>query len=668
VQSSSAYPNDKFLVQRSNDQTLYSEETNRPEKITIINELEQPIEIINENHQNDLIASSKRQSSEIKSSKEEKSEATSISSELSEAGSVKKLSESIADKGLLEEEEEKDEEEKDEEGKEGNFCDEEKVSIRQTANSESNLEQTCKPEPNESVSEYGSLVLSNDSQPISKSIVSKEATATTTIAPAEEGSSLSENESNSKSLEQINLIEFTEQSLSGTDSIKESSEDAWNTEIFEESWVATFLPVNTHSEPINLTENEPQICMAEKIPIEFKETSIPKQIGKEKLAHTQDLSQISFETFVNIKEEGQLEKEKKEEKSLTGVFTSDKILEPVNLEGIFLATPFETTFNVESVILTDPLKKIIETNNLAENNSSSSEKAFAVRDKFDFDLEDSCFEQSEKLFENIDFDEFIMQISSEKTTQEKPGNPNIQAESQSEVSFFPVEINLQSIPETTMQSEPEAIQTQDNCFRIEFLHDFKVVFVIDDSETMNESVQKPILISSQSSPSKWKELKLVFQTLTEITPVLAKSEIYLLDDKPYGMNSIDKLFKIVIANHNQTKKAEELMAKNLLIIFLTDVRVTQKEFEESNNFYDTLLNIDSNQNIYASFIDFSQDRLTSEYFNILSSEFTNVTFDDLSLMRNAVEEAKLTGQTEQFQFNFADYFENFLFRSIKLNT
>ena len=134
-----------------------------------------------------------------------------------------------------------------------------------------------------------------------------------------------------------------------------------------------------------------------------------------------------------------------------------------------------------------------------------------------------------------------------------------------------------------------------------------------------------------------------------------------------GMNSIGKLLKMIIANHYHKKENEEEQheTKKLLVIFLTDVRATQNELEESDQFYDTLLNLFSNA--YVSFIDFSQDMLTKEYLNILSSEFPNVTNDDLSLIRNAVDEAKQTGPTEEFQLNYADYLENFLFKSIKHN-
>ena len=52
--------------------------------------------------------------------------------------------------------------------------------------------------------------------------------------PCEDTSSLSENNSNNQSL---NLIEFTEKSISETTSIQEPSGDEWNTEIFEETWM-----------------------------------------------------------------------------------------------------------------------------------------------------------------------------------------------------------------------------------------------------------------------------------------------------------------------------------------------------------------------------------------------------------------------------------------------
>ena len=113
VESSSVYPADIILAQRSNEEIL--ERASRPEQATVKDEQERPTaEIKTPNHQFDQIASNTIQASDSKSVKDEKSEAISISSELSETASVKKLSESIADKFLLDEEYEEEEEEDEE--------------------------------------------------------------------------------------------------------------------------------------------------------------------------------------------------------------------------------------------------------------------------------------------------------------------------------------------------------------------------------------------------------------------------------------------------------------------------------------------------------------------------------------------------------------------------
>ncbi len=245
---------------------------------------------------------------------------------------------------------------------------------------------------------------------------------------------------------------------------------------------------------------------------------------------------------------------------------------------------------------------------------------------------------------------FPVEIKIEHSKREAPIYENMNYESAKEI-VKPVEISIESASE---KSESTDIKIR-NKYLLEFLYDFNLVFVIDDSSTMNEIVKRPIELSFQSNLSKWDELKLIFGTLTEIVPNLNKSEIYLLDDKPLGMNSIDKLFKVVLANHEK----KENQTKNLLIIFLTDVKVTQ-DLNKSDNLSQTLYGLPSN--VYTCIINFSEDEQTNEYLNRLSCLLPNVTNDDLSSIRNVVEQ-QASIDPNKFRFNYADYLAKLLIES-----
>ena len=250
---------------------------------------------------------------------------------------------------------------------------------------------------------------------------------------------------------------------------------------------------------------------------------------------------------------------------------------------------------------------------------------------------------------------FPIEIKIERSNKEAPIYENVAIK---EIAK-PAETSFPRMPseQTLSKSVPTTIQIKKNYF-LDFLHDFNLVFLIDDSSTMNEHVKRPIVLSSQSNPSKWDELKLIFGTLTEIVPNLSKSEIYLLDDKPMGMNSIDKLYKIVLANHNKNEKEENQM-KNLLILSLTDVCVTH-ELNKSDNWTQTLCNLPSS--VYTCIIDFSEDKQTNEYLSRLSYLLPNVTNDDLNSIRKTVEQQANT-DPNKFRFDYADYLAKLLIRS-----
>jgi hypothetical protein len=228
------------------------------------------------------------------------------------------------------------------------------------------------------------------------------------------------------------------------------------------------------------------------------------------------------------------------------------------------------------------------------------------------------------------------------------------------------------------ESKPVAIQILDK-HPLDLLRKFKIIFIIDDSSSMNENVERPILISN-SKPSKWEELKFIFKKLIEIIPVLSDSKVYFLnkwyygltnisdpnemlaylDEQPLGTTPVGEVFDRVLTS-NLSEALEQ--NKRLLIVFLTDAQPTNSlDLEELEKLAECLAKVPSDVN--TSILDFSQDNQAKEYLNRICARFSNVNSDHLEALRLQINAHENRNGS---MVNFGDYLEQFLIKSANFN-
>ena len=261
----------------------------------------------------------------------------------------------------------------------------------------------------------------------------------------------------------------------------------------------------------------------------------------------------------------------------------------------------------------------------------------------------------EKNFLNLDSDDFISVIN--VYDEENGANEFVNTlinysppiEPSSSFQIFPVN-DFDNDVKVTVDSAHALISDE-----------FKVVFVLDDSSSMNETVQQPFL----SSQSKWDELKIIFKSLVGVIPSIRNTELYFLnkwvsglrnlsyaqiinylDELPLGMSLIDQTFKQILSHH----KSETLQEKKLLIIVLTDGEITNSEgLEDLDSWKKTFMNLPTN--VFVTIINISDDMRVNEFLNTLCSNYSNVANGDLTSLRKSMKNI----QQSSFQSIFSDY-------------
>jgi hypothetical protein len=214
--------------------------------------------------------------------------------------------------------------------------------------------------------------------------------------------------------------------------------------------------------------------------------------------------------------------------------------------------------------------------------------------------------------------------------------------------------------------------------KLKVLNNFKIVFILDDSGSMNSKLADSPLINknkstSQQEVTRWDELKYFTNIIIEIANLFNTngSDVYFLnrksnknitdkqqlsysfEDKPQGYTPLElRLQEVLNDNPNLNKK--------LLIIIVTDGEPTDTNGKVNiKQFKDCLLKRPAN--VYTTIAACTDDDESIEYLNNWDKQIPRLDIsDDFRSERAQIK--KLKGQ--DYSFTFGDYIVKSLIGSI----
>lgn len=216
--------------------------------------------------------------------------------------------------------------------------------------------------------------------------------------------------------------------------------------------------------------------------------------------------------------------------------------------------------------------------------------------------------------------------------------------------------------------------------RLQVLQGFKVVFVFDDSGSMNTALQDSPLNTSDTlfRATRWDELQWFASISIEIATVFDSngSDVYFLNrkpspiknvknsselspyfgQKPNGFTPLAKCLQNVLADNT----AITLNEKSLLIIIATDGEPTDSSGKADIPQFKRILQSRSS-NVYTTVVVCTDDEESVKYLNKWDRKLPNLdVVDDYRNERNEIRKAK----GSSYPFSFGDYVVKSLIGSI----
>ena len=203
--------------------------------------------------------------------------------------------------------------------------------------------------------------------------------------------------------------------------------------------------------------------------------------------------------------------------------------------------------------------------------------------------------------------------------------------------------------------------------KLQLLDEFKIVFIFDDSGSMNASLSDSPLNIGLIKATRWDELRYFSRIFLEIANIFNEdgTDIYFLNRpmaqnilsfdqllphfqiKPSGFSPISRVLNTVLANNNNTNLRE----KNLLIIIITDGEPTDDTGRiDIKTFKDILEN--RNANTFTTIISCTDQQDNMLYLNKMDRILPRL--DVIDDYRNERLEV-LKAQGRNYQFSFGDY-------------
>ena len=245
----------------------------------------------------------------------------------------------------------------------------------------------------------------------------------------------------------------------------------------------------------------------------------------------------------------------------------------------------------------------------------------------------------------------------------------------------------QELPNQSFQNDAQPQQSREQIFRnvlfkyeisqtyanmLQQLQGFKIVFIFDDSSSMNsvleESPLNDLNKNKMMKATRWEELQYFASISIEIANLFNDStDVYFLNKPPIrNINNIDFLLNFLkqnkpngytplnkIFNQVLNENVNYIREKKLLIIILTDGEPTDDYGNgDIKNFKRSLLSRDPMNKIFVNIVTCTDDDDSVHYLNKWDRTIKNLdVIDDYKSEKDEVKKAK--GQ--RYHFSFGDY-------------
>jgi len=220
--------------------------------------------------------------------------------------------------------------------------------------------------------------------------------------------------------------------------------------------------------------------------------------------------------------------------------------------------------------------------------------------------------------------------------------------------------------------------------KLQLLQTFKIVFIFDDSGSMNTSVVESPLNNPQTliKATRWDELKYFASISIELATVFNTNgcDIYFLNrfpspvknildssqlinyfrDKPAGLTPINRVLNQVLADNPPHVLGE----RNLLIILATDGEPTNQLGNVDTNEFKNIL-ISRPGRVFTNIVCCTDDDDSIGYLSVFDKQIPRLdVVDDYRTERNEIKKIK----GANFSFSFGDYVSKTMIGSIDPET
>lgn len=215
--------------------------------------------------------------------------------------------------------------------------------------------------------------------------------------------------------------------------------------------------------------------------------------------------------------------------------------------------------------------------------------------------------------------------------------------------------------------------------KLKLLNTFKIVFIVDDSGSMNATLSDSPLNIGLIKATRWDELRYFSRIFLEIANVFNQdgTDIYFLNrpmaqkilsfdqllphfqKKPSGFSPISRVLRSVLANNQQN----DLREKNLLTIIITDGEPTDDNGRIDIKAFEDVLE-SRNVNTFTTIISCTDQKDNMLYLNKMDRKLPRL--DVIDDYRNERLEV-LKAQGRNYNFSFGDYVVKSMIGSIDPN-
>ena len=263
---------------------------------------------------------------------------------------------------------------------------------------------------------------------------------------------------------------------------------------------------------------------------------------------------------------------------------------------------------------------------------------------------------------------------------------------QSNTSFQASSLNLLSGPILTQHAPEQNVEerlrhivqkyeiNQKATNKLQVLHGFKIVYIFDDSGSMNATLEDSPLNSTGNlmKARRWDELKYYSNISIDIAALFnpAGCDVYFLNrgiirnvrshldlhsyfqSPPQGYTPLKDTFNLVISDNYEAARE-----RKLLIIIITDGEPTDRSGikSEVNEFRKCLAERNPINNIFVTILACTDDDNSIRYLDKWDKDIKNIDIvDDYRNERDQIRKAK----GSQFPFSYGDYVVKSLLGSI----